>query len=127
MFLLIVISQNLYSQSNIYKVLEIDSTLTQYKIKIQKKSNKRIFTIYTFKQVEIDSNNYKKKYEKIKINGLYSLKFKEYRIGKPEFRYDKEGAVIHFFFIDRLEGLYYDSSPVSIFRRKNFWKPKKDS
>lgn len=127
-YLFIFTSLALYAKGPRYRVMGIDSTEKQYVISLQNVSNYQIYTIYTNKIDSKDSEScIKKGQNKITIGGIYRLKFAEYLMLPPEFRLDSKGNKVHRFFVDRLEGLYYDSSPVSIFRRRNYWKPKKDN
>ena len=116
-----------YAKNNRYIVIGIDSTELQYSITIMRVSNHEIFTIYSYKSTSEDIEEFiKKRYKKIIKGEVYKLKFEEHLIPQPEFRYDSKGNKVHWFYIDRLEGLYYNSSPISIFRRRNYWKPKKN-
>ncbi len=126
-YIFIVMSHFLYAKGPRYRVMGIDSTEGQYVINLQNVSNYQIYTIYTYKiSSETSEACIKKGKKKIAIGGIYRLKFAEYLPWKPEFRFDSKGNSVHRFYVDRLEGLYYDSSPVSIFRGRNYWKPKKN-
>lgn len=125
---LILIIHLSYARRPLYRVFSIDSTELQYVITLVRISNSEVFTIYTYKYStdEIDDYIIKKKLKKIVIQGMYRLKFEEHLIGQPEFRVDSKGNKVHLFYIDRLYGLYYDPTSVSIFRRRNYWKPRKN-
>lgn len=105
-----------------YRVYGIDSTERQYKITLIRVSNQALYTIYSTKinKQKIEELK-KKKFVKIEVGKCYKLRFFERVILRPESRFDEYGNRMYQFDIDRLDGLYYDNTRHSIFRR-NTWK-----
>jgi hypothetical protein len=124
LFLTIIQAWQVYAKGPLYRVYALDSNQYQYKITLIRVSNQDMFTIYTFKDASGIQELINKGHRKIQVGGCYRLQFKE-RLMATATNLRVEGDRIHYFFIDRLEGLYYDPFPRSIFK-KSSWKPKKN-
>lgn len=86
LFLFLIFSVFSYGQKE-FKIISIDSTETNYIIKIQKTYSNKCTTIYPMKpkSVPVAQN-------KIKVGSTYNFSFiRKYRMGNPELRYDENG------------------------------------
>jgi hypothetical protein len=110
----------------IYRIYGIDSTSFQYKIRLIRVSDQSLYTIYSSK-IENERINelIKEKYVKIKLGECYRLRFYERIPPIVHANISPDGNSIYHFDIDRLEGLYYDTKPRSIFK-KYYWKTPKN-
>jgi hypothetical protein len=88
-------------------------------------SDQSLYTIYSSKIEEKTIKELiKEKYVKIKIGECYRLRFYERIHPIADASVDPDGKSIYYFDIDRLEGLYYDTKPRSIFKKYRWKTPK---
>jgi hypothetical protein len=124
LFSIVIQAWKIHAKGPLYRVYALDSNQYQYKVTLIRVSNQDMFTIYTFKDANGIQELINKGHQKIEIGNCYRLRFKE-RLMATATNLRVVGDRIHYFYIDRLEGLYYDPFPRSVFK-KSRWKPKKN-